>query len=697
MPTREEMIRELSKGQSQSSPSREEMIAELSGEKPKKGILQTIGDTVDAYTGAPSRAAISSLIKKPTALGEAASQFGEHFGGDNSTAPSAKDLTLQIGVNDNPAELVKAVNTPTSLKGLVAKSIGHVVGGPVLGDALTQLGSAYLDKKGTTNADIMAVPVGMAADWTNLIPLAQMLKGGKQAEQVVKWIPENMRVASKGIQAADELGTAAKAASGAIKEGGVIDDDAKLVGKADQALSSGDAIKLANEGGLKATAKEIEEASKRLGFKPTPGMVSQNPTLKGLESSLEQSPSLAGIPIRQDVNKVREGVTKALSGITKDTTSYSKFELGEKIKQGILEKIAQRHAPIADQFNKLRESTAFIEVPDKSKLTLAQNFMNHPKVKLMPNAPWATKAKEFGDALINVKSVDQVKELKTIVGAELNAVTNKNERQVLSAIYGSLSRLEENTIKRAAISQARNSKEGAQIGKQMLGELKTAKQGYKGLMTDIADVSKAGGLKKSRTIEDFLDIVDNVPSEQIGDRLFKTNDLRSLNTIEKLFPSEFSLMRQQKVTELVEKATVKGQLDPAKLLKAVDKMGRETVKKIFGGNADAVLKDVQTVLDAKPNMIGPSGTPQGQMFMNMLKPVFQIQEAARYGAYKKLQNPSIPISNVLKIVENPSGALKKAGQVTTGGLSDLIKGTKAVETGIQGARSLRDLTAQPKK
>lgn len=685
MPTREEMIRELSKGQSMSSqvmPSREEMIAELSADiPPEKGTLQKIGEAVDSVTGAPTRSMISKAIENPTDIGGALTAFGKNFAGDSTKAPKGRDIAKQIGVNDNPAELVKAYNDPKSIKGLAIRSIQNAM--PLgLGELIVNKGTQFLDKKGTTNADIAGLPIELAADWTNALPLLSMLKGSK---------------AIKAIGAADELGTAAKAA------GGVVDDAAKgvkmggeLGAAADAGLSAQDAIKLANEGGVKLTAKEVEEAAKRLGFKPTAGMVSNNPTLRGLESSLEQSPSIAGSLVRGDTNKVREGVTKAVSGLTKDTTSYSKFELGEKIKSGIIEKIAQRHAPIADQFNRLRESTAFIELPEKSKLTLARNFMQHPDVALAPNSSWGSKAQQFGDYLLNAKSVDDVKRLRTIVGKEIQASANPNEQRVLSSIYGSLTRLEENTIKRAAISQARTSKEGLEIGKQMLGELKSAKQGYKGLMTDIGDVTKAGGLKKSRTIEDFLDIVDNVPSEQIGDKLFKTNDLKSLSVIEKQFPSEFSLMRQQKVTELVEKATVKGQLDAGRLLKAVEKMGPETVKKIFGGNADAVLKDVETVLNSLPNKIGPSGTPQGEMFINMLRPMFQVQEGARFGAYKKLQNPSVPISNVLKIVESPSTSFKKAGQATVGGLSDLVSGAKKAQVGVGAARSLSDLIKDKK-
>ena len=683
MPTREEMIAELSKGSSQRAPSREEMIAELAGDLPKQSTLERIGNKIDSYTGAPTRAGIVSLIESPSQIRKAASEFGKHFGGDARTAPSNKDLTLKLGVNDNPAELTKAVNDPKSAKGFAIKTLANLAG-PGLGDLIAQGGSRFLDSKGTTNADIASVPIGMAADWTNAV--GPVLSLGSKAIKGIKGLKAAEKIAAIAGKAED----VAQTANTAAQNGGNI---VKLGAAADSGLNATDAIKLANEGADKINIKEIAEASKRLGFEPTKGMLTTNPTIKGLESSLEQSPSVAGALVRNQTDKVRRGVTKAVEGLTKDTTSYSKFELGEQIKSGIMEKIAQRHAPIADQFNKLRESTAFIEVPDKSKLTLAQNFMKHPDVALAPNSSWGSKAQQFGDYLLNAKSADDVKRLRTIVGKEIQASTNPNEQRVLNSIYGSLTRLEENTIKRAAIATARTSTEGAQIGTQMLGELKTAKQGFRGLMTDIADVTKAGSLKKSRTIEDFIDIVDNVPSEKIGDVLFKTNDLRSLKTIEKLFPNEFSLMRQQKVSELVEKSLVKGQLDPAKFARAVKNIGPEVMKKIFGGNADAVLKDVQTVLDARPNMMGPSGTPQGQMFMNMLDLPFQGKEMLRFGAYKKLQNPTIPIEQV----KNMSIPFKKAGQVSTGGLSDLINGANKAKLGINAVRSVNEAINKPQK
>ena len=663
MPTREEMIAELSKGQgsaSQRAPSREEMIAELSGvAKPQKGTFSKVLDGLN-YGGRVLRTAVAAPFTDKVEFEDVADQ-AKHLYPENAAkkAPSGKELNAIVG----QAIQLPVLGATADYKG--PKSVGlddAVFGKNKVG--LSELPDGKLiENDGLRSLAGLVTETGV--DPLNLIPLLPMSKMAKGLKSLV--------TAEKVVKNVEDGATAAQ-------------NIVKIGSNAETGLNALDAIKLANEGGQKLSAQKITEAAKRLGFEPTKGMITNNPTIKGLESSLEQSPSVAGALVRHQTDKVRSGITKAVGELTKDTTSYSKFELGEQIKSGIMEKIAQRHAPIAEQFNKLRESTAFIDVPEKSKLTLAQNFMKHPDVALAPNSSWGSKAQQFGDYLLNAKSADDIKRLRTIVGKEIKASANPNEQRVLSSIYGSLTRLEENTIKRAAISTARTSKEGAQVGRQMIGELRQAKQGYKGLMTDIADVSKAGSFKKSHSIEDFLDLVDNVPSEQIGERLFKTNDLKSLSIIEKQFPNEFSLMRQQKVTDLVNKSLIKGQLDAGKLTKAVKDMGPEVIKKIFGGKADAVLKDVQTVLDARPNMMGPSGTPQGQMFMNMIDLPFQGKEMLRFGAYKKLQNPTIPLEQIVR----GTIPFKKAGQVSTGGLSDLIGVTNKAKMGINAVRSINE-------
>lgn len=60
------------------------------------GVVQKVGETIDKYTGAPTRAAISAAQNTENPLSAFASQFGQ----DPSLAPTGKDIVKKAGVPD---------------------------------------------------------------------------------------------------------------------------------------------------------------------------------------------------------------------------------------------------------------------------------------------------------------------------------------------------------------------------------------------------------------------------------------------------------------------------------------------------------------------------------------------------------------------------------------------------------------------
>ena len=66
--------------------------------QPALETITEIGETIDSYTGAPTRAAADELINNGSLLG-AASQFAEQFGEDPSNAPTGKQLAEKVGIS----------------------------------------------------------------------------------------------------------------------------------------------------------------------------------------------------------------------------------------------------------------------------------------------------------------------------------------------------------------------------------------------------------------------------------------------------------------------------------------------------------------------------------------------------------------------------------------------------------------------
>lgn len=86
--------------------------------KKNKGKPQGLLDYFDAYTGAPARAAISTLQDDFTNLGGAAEAAYEQLGADPSTAPSGEQIVTKAGLTGVPAKIaglgMEMVADPTS-------------------------------------------------------------------------------------------------------------------------------------------------------------------------------------------------------------------------------------------------------------------------------------------------------------------------------------------------------------------------------------------------------------------------------------------------------------------------------------------------------------------------------------------------------------------------------------------------------
>lgn len=623
--------------------------------------LQKFGKKVDSYTGAPSRAAASKLIEGEPL--QAMTDFGRAWGNDPAKAPTAKDLAIKVGINDNNANLEDASKNFTSLKGTLLRAGMNIIPGAGLSSDV--VGRA-LDKRGVTNADLASVPIDFATDWTNAVGLIPFGKVAAKGAKAIGGLGELIRGSRKAEKALVGL-------QDTVKIGEKVGDAVKVA----EGIPATDIIQLANEGGRKITAKEIAEASKKLGFEPTPGMLSNDMTLKGLESSLDQSPSIGGLSVRSGksgTNQVRTGLKNAVEKYGVDASAMSKVEVGDAVKSDMLEVLSQKHGPVSEKFNKIAESTNFIEVPEKSKEIAGKAFLRQKPVALSPSSSWGQIAARYESDLKNIKSVDDVKQIRTLALEELRGTTNRNERKVLGYIAGRLEALEGVAIKRASSASAATPAQGAKIGNDLIKELRTARKEFKGLMQPINEVAKDAGLRRPKSMKEFVNAISEIPSDQLADKLFKTNNTKGLGLLKKEFPTSFDLIRKQKIGDIIERSSVKGEINPSKLLKNLKAIGPEARELLFNSqDINQNVSALETVINALPDKIGPSGTPQGEMFTKLLNVPFQGTELGRAATYKALQNPTIPFGT-LKKTQDASRTIpfSKAGQATVGGLSDLL-------------------------
>jgi hypothetical protein len=414
----------------------------------------------------------------------------------------------------------------------------------------------------------------------------------------------------------------------------------------------------------KESAGQISQSAQRLGIKPTQGMLSQSPVVQGLESSLEQSPSFAGSLVRSETKPVRSAIKQGIEGLTKDGSSLSAFEVGESAKSGMLAKINERSKPIAQIFEEVKSHTRNIPLSDKSLKTVANNIKKIDEVRLLPSSSWSSKANQYADALGNVKSVDEIKTIRTLVGKDFGAAEGP-EKQVLGQIYDKLSRLENNSIVRGAIdtvkgferkgefSQVAAASEGEEIGRKLVKDSMEARKLWKGLIQDLNDFSDATGLRKEG-ISSVSGAIEGVQSEKVVGKFFNTGNLNALRSMQKQFPDQFESLRQSKLGEIFKNSqTGKGEINPTAFFRNIKSIGPEATELLFGPGSSQKIADIKTVVGSLPDKMGPSGTPQGLDFQSLLSPVLQSRDAARYLFLKK--------PDAFNAITNPGGALNSLG------------------------------------
>jgi len=444
-------------------------------------------------------------------------------------------------------------------------------------------------------------------------------------------------------------------------------------------MAAGEGIgKLAGKawGGLlaakqKPNSQAIAAAAEKLGGKATPGMMSAEPEIQMLESSLYQSPTIAGAGVRSRIGAVHGPMTKAAERLTKGATGLERGEVGDIVKSGITAKIGERLAPAKMAYESMAGDFKAIPIGAKSLERVSNNILGHDFAKFSTGGGRQLAAGIAND-LKAVQSLDDLRRLKTYVGKSIEGYTGP-ERQLVSDAYGKLKRLESNSIMRSAIESARTPNEGAKIAKNMVSELKSANKEYGSLMQDIGETARRGGLGKARSITKFLDKLEKTPSEAISGKLFKTQDYESLKFMQEKFPEEFDILKSLKLKEIQAQSRVGEKTSISKFLKSVEGLDSRTQKLVLGEDAPETIRNLRTLQNAIPEKIGPSGTPQGievgsylgaGHWFNELKRAAQFAKYSSSEAWQGLEN-----ANAVDLVGFPTGrGLVRMGERAAGGL-----------------------------
>lgn len=419
----------------------------------------------------------------------------------------------------------------------------------------------------------------------------------------------------------------------------------------------------------KATAAEIEKAAEMIGSKATPGMLTDSGTVQRLEQSLSESPSLFGQSIKNKLDDVYLKSQGAIDDMTEGATNLSPFSLGEKAKSNMTLKIGEDLTPITSVFNEVAEQTKHMPLSKSGIRAIQRNIENLDSVQV---AGLSGKPAYYHERIGNLKNVDQLKQLGTLLDADMRASTGA-ERKILQAIKEKLRGAEESNINRAAaeIAEASNSKVPVNIGRDIVSDLKEARAQYAGKLGGYRDLSENSRLGSFDGVAGFLDNIDSVKSENFADKLFNVQNEAGLKSLQNQFPEAYEMLKGGALKDFKDAVMMGDKASMLKFRNQFAKLNPESKSRLFGDMAsrgDAV----STLANNFPKNFNPSGTASQGMW-NKEAITSNVTDIPRYAYYKlltsdkakKIGNALVEKSDQMKQFanQNPQGFANLVNQL----------------------------------
>jgi len=461
-------------------------------------------------------------------------------------------------------------------------------------------------------------------------------------------------------EADDASGVAGDIIKGAALGGGI----GKVAEKALPAIQSV-SKKVANASAptmKKMDAEKILEAAKRMDVDLTPGYLDRGGFVERMESSLARSPSIFGQSVARQRQNIFDRMGDKMSSLVKPATGLSPYQVGEKVKSGITSRVHERLDPISAVFDEVLESTKHIPIAEKSKNAVIRNIKKSDLFRLTGGSG---KLREYVDMVDRATSANDVKTIMTMLNKDIQAAQGA-EKMALGAIKEKLSTLEKNSIMRAAIQAAKGSgKSGESIGRGIVSDLRDARTAYRALAEDLTGVGEAARAKFKGGASQFLNAIDDIPSERVQDKLLSLGNKRQVDAIRRQFPDEFQLLREGRIKEIADAATERAmgggeRLSVQKFLNQVRKLEPEAKELLFPGGGQ-VIDDIATLYSNTPRNFNPSGTASERAWQDIIGS--NIADAVRYPIYKAASTGlGDQVGRGLMSVPNPARAYAASPQ-----------------------------------
>ena len=416
-----------------------------------------------------------------------------------------------------------------------------------------------------------------------------------------------------------------------------------------------------------ANKEAVEGAAKELGLNVPRGVLTDNPTYQKLESGLSQSGSLPAKGIRDQYADFFKGIDNASSKISDLKTPDSDFSIGSNIQKDLADQVNASREPVSKMYEDL--------VPHMQKIPVDRGVVNKAFGALKRNPLFLTKdgqemLQEYKAIALEQPELASLKEWRSTLGDSLGAGASPLEAKRIDALRNAVTSIRDNSIEALKADMPKGMHGEVD---DLISQITLADQAHASNLTDINSVKGILGNKDFKSPVTFL---NKLGESREGDLAQKASnlDITSLRNMQQKFPSIFEKAKAAKINDMVQSSTNPASgFNEVRFVKQYDGMDKELKDLIFSPEMQSHIESLKTVRQAIPPKLGPSGTPEGQMMMDMFNPK---RNALDYGIKKTLDgavNPAVsipetssavPVNKVSPLLQLlPGGAEKAAPQM----------------------------------
>lgn len=364
-----------------------------------------------------------------------------------------------------------------------------------------------------------------------------------------------------------------------------------------------------------ADKEAVLSAADQLGIKSVPkAVLTDNPTYQKLESGLAQSGSLPAKSIREQYTQLGKGLEKASDKIEALKTPDSDFSIGKSIQKDLSSQIEDSRKPVTELYNNI--------TPDLQKIPVNEGVVNKAIGQLKKQPLFQTKdgaefLAEHKDLILNQPELNSLKEYRS----SLSDLTNQNSLPAdvkrAEALRNAVTKIRDNSIE--AMKAEMPASAHPEIN-DLIDKVSLADAAHAGNLKDLNAVKSIVGNKDISSPSKFLNKLSDAKESDLAQRAGNL-DVSSLQSLKEKFPTVFEKAKTAKVNDMIQSATnAKSGFNDNAFMKQYNNLDKELKDLLFEPEMQKHIEALQILKRAIPDKLGPSGTPEGTMTMDMFSP-----------------------------------------------------------------------------